>query len=160
MFGKNDKTKIDHFVEVADLILKAAPNGLTATQIKALHAISEKLATAETTSFAAMIGALTKKKAVARRKPVAKKPAMSAATLEAIVSELENMVSNRSEFEAKIDQLNKAHSAPELKKITSVFVAGAKPKTKPEAVRILKAERNDRQRADAKANEAGKSRPW
>jgi hypothetical protein len=164
MFGKNDKTKIDNFVETARYIVAADPNGLTATQKKALAVISDKLEDAKADTLPALLEALTKKKAPRRkaapRKKAPAKPAMSSEALNRILSELNGLASSRPDFESKVDALNKKHSAPEMKKIAANFTAGARPKTKTEAVRILKAERNDRQRATEKANEAGRSTPW
>ncbi|MEP1142490.1 MAG: hypothetical protein ABJH52_02130 [Henriciella sp.] len=159
MFGPTEKVKIEGFLEILGKLAKANPTGLTATQKKALVAVSEKTSGNSVESFAALMAVLTKKKQPARKtKP--KAPSMSAGAMAQIVSELETLSRNQSEFESKIDRLNKAHSAPELKKIASAFAAGARPKTKPEAVRILKAERNDRERAAVKAAEAGNARPW
>jgi hypothetical protein len=159
MFGSTEKTKIDHFREISSFIVNANPNGLTATQKKALTAISEKLSGSTFETLTDLVGALSKKSPT-KRKPTPKKPAMDAAQLKSILANLDSHASDRSKFEAQVDHLNKVHSAPELKKIAASFAAGARPKTKAEAVRILKAERNDRERATAKAAEAGRARPW
>ncbi|MEL7113357.1 MAG: hypothetical protein AAGK93_10545, partial [Pseudomonadota bacterium] len=149
---------ISAFLDVAAFIEKAAPTGLTVTQKKALAAVASKLSGSDPVDYAGVKTALTKTRAA--RKTKAKKPALDGEALSKIVSELTQAAKNRSVFEAKVDALNKAHSAPELKKITSAFAAGARPKTKADAMRILKAERNDRDRAAEKAEEAGRARPW
>jgi len=159
MFGSNEKTKIDNFSEVAKLLTKEGATGLTATQKKVILAIAEKVTTQRPETYSALLELFSKKKAAPRKKAPKKAP-MSATKLDAILSELSELSKDRSGFEAKVDALNRAHSAPELKKIAAGFAAGARPKTKPEAVRILKAERNDRSRASIKADEAGNARPW
>ena len=159
MFGQNEKTKIESFLEVSALIIKADLNGLTATQKKAISAISEKLSKPVPDSFSAMRDRL-RKRPTSGKKAKPKKPPLDPATLASILSNLETLVRDRQKFEVQVAQLNKSHTAPELKKIAAAFAAGARASTKADAVRILKAERNDRERAAVKATEAGKARPW
>lgn len=159
MFGSTEKSKIDHFLEIASFIVKSDPNGLTVTQKKALSTIAEKLSKESLESSSDLLQALTKKRA-STRSTKSKKPPMDPSLLKAILQKLDAVAADRSSFEETVDKLNKAHTAPELKKIVASFAAGARPKTKADAVRILKAERNDRERAKEKAAEAGRTTPW
>lgn len=159
MFGSTEKTKIDHFREIASYIVESNPNGLTVTQKKALAAIADKLEGDPIETLSGLVEKLTKKRA-ARKSTKPKKPPMDEKVLTAIIGSLRDIVMDRSAFESKVAELNKGHSAPEMKKIAASFAAGARPKTKADAVRILNAERNDQERAKQKAEEAGTSRPW
>lgn len=166
MFGKKTpeaKVFIDALAQLSERDLPA----LNKTQNKALKDIHTKLEGFNGDSVESLIEFLSVKAAPAKKprkstggKSAGKKPANSAALVSQIVEQLEAVEDDRSQFESAVLGLKSKYLATTVKAVTAQYAPGARPKTIPEAQRILIAERNDRKRAAQKASEAASSKPW
>ncbi|MAK61423.1 MAG: hypothetical protein CMK09_10620 [Ponticaulis sp.] len=164
MFGSK-KNDVEIFQKILAEIASDPPTGLTKTQVKALSDINAKLTDFKGSTISEVRTHLAKpaKKPRAAKKSSSastKKPPNSAELIKKLLDELVSLENDRTAFEARVDAIKKEYLASTLKGVTKEFAPGASPKTVADAVRILKAERNDRRRADQKAEEASKANPW
>lgn len=165
------KSDAEVFLEVLRYIASSSLEGLTKTQANALRAISEKLEANQFNTredLVAFLNTPAKKARTSRAKTsgsttkptVSKKPPHSEGLAKSLCDELFALELNKEKFETKVDAIKAGYFASTLKAVANKFAPGASAKNTEDAVRILKAERNDRRRADQKSEQAAKANPW
>lgn len=98
------------------------------------------------------------KRATASRNPRIR-PHSSALTQE-ILSSLAAVENDEPAFSAIVQKYAKECGAKTLKEVAASYAAAGIPKTKPDAIKLLKSERANRLRTAKKIQESGAANPW
>lgn len=164
MFGKSEADQVRSFIDGTKQLAAKTGSGSPKRVSTSLAYILERCAGFEGTTFDQLATHLTSKSASTAKKPTAPRkkaaPPISKSEIDGMVSYLEVAAVDPTRFKDVVDQYEKDCSAPVLKAVAAQFARSSKPKTKADAVRLLVAARNERDRAEKKAHEARKSTPW
>ncbi|WP_147372874.1 hypothetical protein [Henriciella mobilis] len=84
----------------------------------------------------------------------------TAALVEEIIEELKTAENDESAFDAVLKKFDKACTAKTIKSVASEYAASSIPKTKADAIELLRGERANRIRTERKMKESGQVTPW
>jgi len=164
MFGKSEADQVRNFIAGTQQLAKKTDSASPKRVGTSLMYILERCEGFEGTTFDQLADHMTAKKASSTKKRSAPRkaatPPASQSEINGIVSYLEVAAADPNRFKDVVDQYEKDLTAPVLKTVAAQFAHSSKPKTKGDAVRLLVAARNERERATKKAREASTSTPW
>lgn len=156
--------EVEAFLKVARLIAIQTANETPKKVTDSLKYLVDRAAGFDGASIKSLSEHLTRKAPAKPRAGSASKSSgtvyFSESDLQGVVSLLEVASTDAYRFKDVVEQYNKDLSAAAMKAVAAAFARSPKPKTKADAVRLLVAARNERERANHKAKESETTKPW
>lgn len=138
MFGDTESSEIGAFLSVLERMVDAPPKSLAKTHVKSLQHILKRangFSGANYEAFCEHLAGKTKPR---------KKPKLTKAQVQPLVDQLIIVEPVNEAFEATVRRLEAAHLAKTLVQLAKLYAPGMKPKTKTDALAVIRSERKDR----------------